>query len=253
VFDIKLDTYPLEQYENDLDKFGKQGMPYAIRGTLNTAAYKASDLSKKKVGQLFTIRNTFVQRSIRFQKTFSRRIEDMESAAGSTEDFMRKQTEGFTEHTRGKHGVPLPTSAAAGQEGAKPRTRVIRRSNWINRLKVAKRIREKYKNTKQAVIRRVQDAVESGDRTIFLGVRGKASNKYKKGFYRVLGGRRVKRGWPTGARLRMLYSMEHTTLYTRARDWLGPPTRFVTAHLGDYYRDALIRQIEKQRAFRNRG
>jgi hypothetical protein len=47
--------------------------------------------------------------------------------------------------------------------------------------------------------------------------------------------------------------LEKSSTRTRERDWLGPPSRLVGAKIGDYYREALIRQIERQRLFRNRG
>jgi hypothetical protein len=245
MFTIEFDKRPLEQLENDLDKLGERALPYSVRDTLNTAAYKTSELAKKNARRIFTMRNQFTTRSIQFEKTFARRIDDMESAAGSLQEYMREQAEGFTRHKKGKHGVPIPTSAAAGQEGARPRTKVIRRTNWINKLRVA-RARRRARDRGQEIVLAVREAVETKQRVVFLRLRN-------PGLYRVLGGRKVKRGWPTGARLQMLYSLEKSSTRTRERDWLGPPSRLVGAKIGDYYREALIRQIERQRLFRNRG
>jgi hypothetical protein len=252
MFSISMDRRPLVQLENDLDRFGTQALPYAVRDALNNAAYKTADLARKNANRKFQMRNQFTARSIQFEKTFARRIDQMESRAGSLQEYMREQEEGFTKHAKGKHGVPVPTGAAAGQEGARVRTRPIRRSNWMNRLRVSKHIRGQYSNTKQAVLRRVQEAVESGDRVIFLGVRGKKNRSYVKGFYRVLGGRKVKRGWPTGARLQLLYRAEASSVTTIATHWLGPPSKIVASKMDDLYRQALIRQIERNRLFRSR-
>ena len=249
---ISMDKRPIEQLKYDLEKFSERALPYAVRDTLNTAAYKTSNLARRNAKRVFQMRNNYTVRSIQFKKTFSKNVDRMESAAGSLQEYMREQEEGFTRHKKGKHGVPIPTSASAGQAGAKPRTKPVRRINWMSRLQMSTRLRRQYKSTKQSLVRRVQEAIESGGRVTFLGIREQKNSRYKKGFYRVLGGRKVKRGWPAGARLQLLYEVERSSVQARARQWLGPPSRFIGAKMDEFYKAALIRQIERQRAFRNK-
>lgn len=251
---IKMDKRPIEALENDLDKFHDRALPYAVRDTLNTLAYETSRIAKKNADRLMVMRNTYTSRSIQFERAQGLKVDQMKSAAGSLQEYMREQEEGFTRHKKGKHGVPVPTSFAAGQQGAVPRSKPIRRVNWMNRLKVAKGIRknEKYKTTKQTVLRRVQEAIASGNRYIVLGVREKTAKRYKKGIYQVLGGKLVKRGWPHGARLKLVYALDQPSITTMPRRWLEPSANLVISKREEYYRKALIRQIEKNRLFRDK-
>jgi len=241
---IKMDKAPLEYLENELDKFGKHTMPYAIRDTLNTMAYETSRVAKKNADRLFVMRNTFTARSIQFERAKSLDMRRMESAAGSLQTYMREQEEGFTRCKSGKHGVPVPTSYAAGQQGARPRTKPVRRANWMARLKVA-RARRRAQTRGQDIVLAVQTAVATGQRVVFLPLR-------HPGLYRVLGGRRTERGWPKGAKLKMLYSLEDSTITTEPRRWLEPAAKLVISKREEYYRKAVLRQIEINRQFRGK-
>ena len=120
MFTLKIDQRPLEQLENDLDRFGKQALPYAIRDTLNAAAFQTAEMAKEEISHKFIERNTYTRRSVRYKKTFSRDINRMESYAGSIQPYMRQQEEGFTKSKSGKYGVPIPSGAAAGSRVSRP-------------------------------------------------------------------------------------------------------------------------------------
>jgi hypothetical protein len=244
---ISLDKKPLEQLENDLDKFGKNALPYAVRNTLNTLAYEASKEAKDEVGRQFTERNKFTRNSIRFRKTFARNIDAMESSIGSTQEYMRSQEEGFTIHKKGKHGVPIPTSAAAGQMGASKRTKRLQRKNWMSQINLTKRVA----TGRGATIAAVRRAVKSGKRVVFIDSKNDLWGR-PTGLYRIIGGRTKDRGWPRGAKLRMIYDMERTSAHTRAHHWLRPAVDKTIPKAGEIYRDEIIKQIERQQLFRSR-
>jgi len=241
---ISMDKRPIESLENDLDKFHDRALPYAARDCINNLAYETHRIAKKNAGRLMVMRNTFTSRSIQFEKTQSLDMRRMESAAGSLQEYMREQEEGFTRHKKGKHGVPVPTSFAAGQEGAVPRSKPIRRVNWMNRLRMA-RGRRGAATKGQDIVLAVQNAIATGDRVVFLPLR-------HKGIYRVLGGRKTDRGWPKGAKLKMLYSLDDATITTEPRRWLEPSAKLVISKRAEYYRQAVIRQIERNRLFRDK-
>lgn len=252
MFKIDLDMKSIEQLENDLDRFGKHALPYAVRDMLNTAAYKISDLSKRNIGRKFINRNAFTKRSVSFQRTNAKKINQMEAVIGSTQEYMAKQEEGFVTRKRGKHGVAVPTTEASGESGARVRRRQIRRANRLSNIRIAKGLtaeyHKKYKSPRQRLIRMVQDAIEHGFRTIFW-----MSKRSKRvGFYRVQGGRRTKRGFPEGAKLKMIYSVSKPSTVTKSHEWLHPSVKYVMRNIDDLYAKALRRQIEKNRSFRNR-
>lgn len=91
----------------------------------------------------------------------------------------------------------------------------------------------------------VQAAVASGQRVVFLPLR-------HPGLYRVLGGRQTDMGWPKGAKLKLLYSLEDSSITTEPRRWLEPSAKLVVRKREEYYRKAILRQIERNRLFRDK-
>jgi hypothetical protein len=244
MFRINLDKAPIEALENELDKFGERTFPHAVRDTLNITAFEASFEAKKFANHIFTMRNQYTTRSIRYERARGSSVNQMSSAVGSVQDYMREQEEGFTRTTRGKHGLAVPTGYAAGQDGARTRTKPIRRSNWLQRLKIA-RSKRGAASVRQEIVQAAQEAVSTGRRTVWLPLR-------HPGLYRIVGGRRGTRGWPRGANLKMLYSTEDRTLRTESHQWMEPSVRVIMTRQDEYWRRALLHQIEINRQFKNR-
>lgn len=242
---MDMDTRPLIQLENDLDRFGKHAMPYAARDTLNTAAFKTSDLAKRNISRKFIERNTWTRRSAGYTKTFARDIDRMESEAGSTQSYMRQQEEGFTQRKSGTHGVAVPTAAAAGQGRARVRTRRLQKKNWLAQVSPVS-------NRKRGTVYAVRKAVQTGRRVVHIA---SSSDHYGRpsGFYRVVGGSKRGRGWPKGAKLQLIYGTEKASIRVEPNKWLDPSARFVMRDLDKIYRDAINRQIRINRSFRDRG
>lgn len=249
MFSMKMEDRPLIQLENDLDRFGGHALPYATRDTMNTVAFQSSVLAKKNVKRKFIARNKWTERSVQFQKTFSRDIDNMESEMGSVQEYMREQEEGFTRHKKGKHGVVIPTGAAAGQMGTRRRTRRLQKKNWMASVNPEK---GNGQTGMQRIVDSVRNAVTTGNRTIFL----KSSDdtwRRTTGIYRVIGGKKnTTRGWPRGAKLQLLYQIEKPSVRTDPHPWMELPVKVAMKNLDKIYRDALIRQIRINRSFRNR-
>lgn len=245
MFSIDIDKKALIQLENDLDRFGKNALPIAVRDTLNNIAFKSSDLAKRNLSRVFIERNTWTRRSIGYRRAVGRNIDMMLSEMGSTLEYMRLQEEGFVQRKSGKHGVAIPTNAAAGQLGASKRTRRLQRKNWLNQVNPPRPIVRRKGRTVAAV----REAVETGKRVVFIDSR---SDHYGRptGFYRVIGGRKGGRGWPSGAKLQMIYSAEKPSVRTEPHRWIESPVKLVMRNIDKIYRDALIRQIRINRSFR---
>lgn len=243
---LKLDLRPVEQLENDLDRFGKHALPDAIRDTLNSAVWDLYNDARDQVGRTFIERNKWTRNSIRYNKATGRRVEAMRAEVGSLQEYMAQQEAGFVQRKSGAHGVAIPTPSAAGQNGAQTRTRALQRRNWLTNIKppsVSVRGRGR-------TIAAVREALRTKNRIVFID---QAQDPWGRptGFYRVLGGRRTKSGWPKGAKLRMIYSTDKATVRTAPHRWLEPATEKITQQFDRYYRDALIRQIRINRCFRD--
>jgi hypothetical protein len=247
MFSLEMDKRPIEQLENDLDRFGKRALPYAVRDTLNSAAYYTSVEAKENIGRQFIERNAFTRRSVQYRKTFSKDISRMESSAGSVQEYLRRQEEGFVESSSGKHGVSIPTSAAAGQIGARKRTRRLQKKNWMSSIHLRS---SRSKGTGRTVAA-VRLAVQTGQRVVFIDRRDDLFGR-PTGFYRVIGGRKGGRGWPKGAKLEMIYDSERSSVTINPHPWVSPAADKTSRNLDKLYRDALIRQILLQRSFRYR-
>lgn len=230
--DVSVSLDDLRKLERSLDRFASRSLPYAVRNGLNTTAFTArKEWVDNQLPKAFTLRNKYTARSIRVDKATGRNLLTMQARVGSVLDYMGEQEEGFTTRRKGKHGVAIPTSAAAGQGKKRiPRTRTIRQGNYLAVLNVAK-------TTSGARRRRNAVAIILAGKTggvAFLDL-GR-----RKGLFRVTGAKR-------GFRIRMLYDLSKATTKTKAHPTLQPTLDAVASQLPAINRDALLTELRKQR------
>lgn len=239
----------IKQLESDLKTFAARAFPFATRNTIHSAAVAARFIAVDIVKNKMTNRNAFTRQSIQFNPSkanqITLRVSNQAAFVGSTADYMEVQEFGDTKVKTGKHGVAIPTSEASG-EGPKafPRRRLPRRANKMTNIKLTKR-RRIPKNRKQATLFKVQDAVTTGKRFVFLDL-GK-----RQGIFRVIGGRKkFKRGWPVGAKLRMIHDLTRTSVTIPKRPWLAPTVDKAEKLIPNLYRRALEFQARRQGLFK---
>lgn len=138
---ITVEMRGLEKFRDDLGKFAKKALPAAARGALNTVAFDARREWVQQVGRKFVLRNKFTVNSLRIEKAQGFDLTSMQSKVGSTQDYMAEQEKGFTERSKGKHGVAVPTSSAAGMSKRAPRTKQVQKKNYLTAIQVASRVR----------------------------------------------------------------------------------------------------------------
>ena len=235
----------IKEFEKDLKAFAHRAYPFATKNTLNKSAFHAQGLARKGVDTKMTLRNKFTKQSIQVDQARTLNVSRQSSRVGSTADYMEDQEFGATQSRSGKKGIPIATGYSAGQEGQTPRTRLPRKANKMVNIRLRRRNARRAKTRKQEVLFRIQDAVASGNRTIYLNL-GK-----RQGIFRVVGGsKRFKRGGPKGARIKMLHDMTNSSLVTPRNPWLRPvidPTQKV---MPEFYRDALVFQLRRQGLFK---
>jgi len=233
---------PLDELESFIKKVRIKSLPYAVRQTLNDLAWETRRVSQGNISSQMILRNQWTTKSIRVKPARSLVLRNMQSEIGSTEDYMRKQEHGDTERpTPASRGLALPTSAAAGQYGAKPRTVLVRRSNRIENIKLTRR-RPRGASAKQRLIIAVAVAVRDKHRYLFLD---RADYGVRRGIYRVVGGRYKGRHWPRGARLNMIADLSHSSARVPSRPWLGPAIKQSGTRIPDYYHKALMYQLRR--------
>lgn len=233
----------LKELEKDLQVFAKRAYPFATKNTLNRAAFNARQYAQENIGREFTERNKWTRQSIRVEQTRSLNIRSQMSAFGSTLDYMEKQEFGGITTMTGDKGVSIPTAYAAGQEGQQPRTRLPRKANRMNNIVLSHRKR-RAKNRKPALVFAVQDAVRTGRRYVFLEL------GQRQGIFRVVGGRKgFKRGWPKGAKLKMVQDMTRQSTPVPRTPTIGPAHQQAAQDIPELYAQALRFQAKRHGLF----
>jgi len=252
--DFDFDTDSVENLERDLRYVAEQTFPRVVQYTLNRAAFGARKRIQAELKNKMELRNKWTAGSIQYRQAQRGRIDGMASEVGSAAEYMRRQESGFTERAGGRWGVPIPTSYAAGQEGAQPRTKLVRKANRLQRIKLKTKWRgvtigagygakggtRKARTDKQRNVRSVQIAVTSGARFIFLKF------PRRRGIFRVVGGRKkFKKGWPDGAKLKMVYDLTSRSVTVRPHPWLEPEVEKTIGDLPKIYRRVLLRELKR--------
>lgn len=243
---FKIDDSDIKQLESDIKTFAARSLPFATKNTLNKAAFTGQKIAREGIKREMITRNRFTVQSVRVEQTRTLRISNQSATLGSIAPFMETQEFGGTETAIGKHGIDIPTSYSAGQEGAKPRTRLPRKANSLAQIRLGKKGGRRAKNSKQAFLFKVQDAVTSGKRNIFH----KFTNG-NAGIFRVVGGKKkFKRGWPDGANLKMVHNLSFKSVTIHKNPWLKPAVDETVRLIPGIYRESLIFQLRKHGLFK---
>lgn len=219
-------------------------MPYAIRQVLNDLAFETRKVAQANLPRQMILRNKWTERSVAMEKATGFKVDRMESATGSLQQYMATQEFGGIEKKQGKEGVVIPTSVASGEgRGKIPRRRLPTGGRRLVKIKLQHR-RDAARNKKQDLLLRVQEAVNSGRRDFFFDFGGGR----KKGIFRVRGGEEgVKRGWPKGAKIDLIYDMTNQAVDVPRNPWLQPARDKAVQRRDEFYARALAYQLRRLR------
>jgi len=234
---FKADMREVQKLEMKLKLFASRAVPYAAKGATNAAAFNAMREARANIKNNMILRNRFTLQTIRVEPV--RDVRNPRAIVGSTAPYMELQEFGGKKPKKGKEGVLIPMPAAS-KETALPRKRLPVGNNRINKITLSKMMRRKPKNWKQAMVFKVQNAVLSGNRNVYLEFIN------KKGIYRVLkGSKKFKRGWPQGATLTKLYDLSRQTVRIPASPWLRPAVDATVRRAPALYLKALQHQARR--------
>src|SRR5688572_1570856 len=132
---LTVDLKDFRKLERDLETFAKRAVPHAVRNSLNTSAFEARKVWQGEIKRSFTLKNSYTERSIKVEKAsgFDRR--HLVAVVGSEAPYMDVQELGGIEHAR-RSRKPIPAPAAAGQAPGTKRTRLVRATARLGRIKV---------------------------------------------------------------------------------------------------------------------
>lgn len=216
-------------FERKLAGMTTRAIPHAVRDALNELAFVARSEWVEVIGARFTLRNRFTERSLRVTKARGTKMDSMQSVVGSTADYMLDQEQGAKKGKRGKHGLAIPTPAAAGQSPkASKRTRQIRRGYYLGAMRVVDRVQGTQRAKNAA-------AIAMAKRT---GGIAYLETERHKGLYRIMGSK--KRPKP-----RMIYSLNESSVTIQPNKTLASALIEANARAPAISIAAMQRQIDR--------
>lgn len=246
---ISIDPRQFKTLERELTRLSTRAIPVATRNFVNEAARDIRDRAKIVVKEKMTLRNRWTINSIRAVTTREHRsLSRIKASAGSLQEYMLDQEFGGIKRKSGSEGVRIATGFSAGQEGARPRTKLPRKANKIHNIKLSNR--RAPRNRKQRNMVMVHQAVREGKRFIFMDL-GK-----RKGIFRVVGGRKRKTANEDhrvkGAKVKMIHDLTRPFVRIPPNPWLKPSSEASQRRFPRMWRRQLLRQISREKAFRAR-
>jgi hypothetical protein len=222
---VSIDTREIDRLSKDLKNFTKAAFPIATQRFLNNSAADAMRQARSIIKVDMILKNKFTERSILFNPTRKTlKINQMFSAMGSTQEYMADQQFGAVKFKTGKHGVAIPTSEAAGQGRSKPRTKAVISRNKLQNLILQNRnirvgkSKRKPAHEKQRNLLIVKRAIKTGKRYAYMVL---GDSGQTEGIFKIIGGMKTtKRGWPEGARLKMIYDLSRPSVVIPKNDWI---------------------------------
>ena len=201
--------------------------------------------AKKIIRKTMVTRNKFTVQSIQVEPAKTLNVRNQMSIIGSTADYMEDQEFGAIKTKGGKKGVPIATSYSSGEgQQAQPRRRLPKLQNQLANIQL-KRKRRKASTRKQQLIFSVQDAVDTGRKFTYLDL-GR-----RQGIFRVVGGKKnTKRGWPQGAKLKMVWDLTRQSVVIPRKPWLSPAVDIAVKTVPETYKKALEFQLKRLGLFR---
>lgn len=215
----------LDRMVDDLRRARKKAIPYAIRDTLNGAAFEARKVWQGEIRREFTLRNKFTERSVLVERVRGLDPKRMEARVGSVASYARQIEEGATRRARGKFRAIPTASARVGGSPAK----LVRSAAKLRGIQAARA--RKGSSPKQRNAIALSIARKNKQRHALL-----ERSKGGKALFEVR-----KRLAP-----KMLWDVSRRSVRVNARPTLGPALkRLSSAKLESIARDALLRQLRR--------
>ena len=235
---IRIDMKQIERFERDLRELSRTALPVANRSALNGGAFAAQKAARAIVGARMTLRNRYTLQSIQVDKATGSQIAQQVAIVGSVAPYMATQEFGGVKAKKGTEGVAIPTSYAAGQGEARPRTRLPRGANKLAAIKLQNQgIHATSKAQRNAIA--VRMAARSGTKFVYLEL------QRRKGLFRVVGGER-------SPRVRMVHDLTHASVRIPRSAWLEPAAATARERMPELYREALQYQADRLGLFKAR-
>lgn len=229
---ISVEWRNLKKYERELETFAKKAVPYAIKQTVNDAAFALQTEWRGEIKRTLVTRNQYTVGAVRVEQARGLNVRTMEARTGSIAHYAERTEQGGTVRGGGRHGKAVPTAVASGQAmGANPITRLPTRRNKTFAIVRPGGKAKSVKARNAAAIRR---AAAQGGGVVRL-IKGN-----KQGLFRVGGGkRRIK--------VKMLWDLSRKSVKTAPHPTLAPALKRVQKQMPSIMKKNLLFQLKRHR------
>lgn len=224
---IKVELKNFRRLENDLLGFARKAYPYATQNTINSGAFHAQALVREGLKSGFVNRNKFTVQSIQVEKSRTLVVSQQAAFVGSIAPYLETQEFGGVKRAKGGKSVPIATGFSAGQEGARPRTRLPVPSNKMRAIKLPPRARKGMSRVRRNVI-----AVKSAEKFVFLDL-GRRKGIFKK----------------VGEKIKMVHDLTRSSVRIPKKPWLLPAVQKTYTMMYEMFTSALEFQLKRRGLF----
>jgi len=228
---LRINDEQIRQYESDLRTFAGRAFPFATKQTINRAAFETRSRAQDNIRESMTTRNRYTVASVRVEQAKGLNPRTQVAVVGSIAEYMATQEFGGIE-TGGGRAQPIATSYSAGQGRTGVRTRLPRRPNKMQAIRLRKRSGAGLSRKAQNVVA-VKSAAEGGNKFVYMDL-GR-----RQGIFRVTGGAR-------SPKVQMVWDLSRRSVRIPRRPWLGPATTETQRHIPQYYSEALQQQLRRR-------
>jgi hypothetical protein len=204
---LKIDDHRVKEGFVDAEK----AISIAARRTLNTQAALTRRNGLVNINKNFHTRNSWTERNIIYEQTRKKKIENMESRTGATEDaeYMKLQELGGVHRPKKRNTLAIPEDPARGGNFAQP----VSKKYYMSNLRGSHIVKGKYRGRKRSARSRTVATAYVAHKT------GKLV-KRKTGIYRVTNFR--KKSGSIKFRMIRLYNLQKRSTRVPKQPWLLP-------------------------------
>lgn len=223
---MSVDVKDLQKLAQQLQDFRSKAVRYAARNGCTEMAFQARSVWVDQIQQKMVLRNRWTTGSLRVEKAKLGPLDATQSKVGSIAPYMAAQEEGASRQTKGHRAIP--TSAAAGQKGAKPRTKLVRRPNQLRAIQLAARATSGTRAQRNAIS--LRQAIAAGKKFAFFDLPS------GRGLFAIRGTKRPK--------VDMIWSLRASSPKVPKNPTLGPTVTIVEQRGTKIFYDALVHQAK---------
>jgi len=229
---IKGNFKQIQEFEDFLGRMNETGLAIANQMALNDGAFQARKNTQEEIDRRLIQRNTFTRSRVLVRKSEKTLIiRDQEAVVGSTAPYAERVEFGGTIVKKGKEGVAIPTADATGEgEGARPRKRLPVARHKMKKIQLGRGGRAKTRG--QQTAEAIKAAAKAGRKHVFLKI------PRAKGIYSLSGGKK-------NPKIRMVYSLEETSVRVPANPTLKPGVDRTIPMMPRFYKKRLLFQVKR--------